>query len=695
MYHSQPTTTHSEEKDVPDNDTIHLITTLPINEPDVPPPSMGERGRAVADRVRTALDTAGLPFVFLAEPWKRKSDRRKSLRTSANRDAMREANIALRAAHAQLRNDQAAHERAARDSERGKNLPKWFDQGVLNNGLLNRERASARRVVRDSRALVKDAEQDARAARKNYPQTLRRLATKIHLSAFATSSVIDLVSGGSPLGHALVAGSVAAIACNTIAVPLGLRHLRNATEPAMPATEPDVLQPTQEEAELLQRLEPLTFASLAEERNMADVVCAGGNLTDSGIQAKLTLQGTMDLATLKRREAHLRAVLRLKEGTRLELRDGSTGGHARLTLRTRSKSDSVTLTGWQPGDAWGVNTVTGESFSVLLDRHMLIAGTTGSGKSWSARPLMAEASARDDHRLIVLDMKRIEARLWSHRARIAITAEEIDEVLAELVDEMYERLDLIPRGRDTVEISPAMPRIIVFVDEGGELISESKRARYDEEGKAYKMTSILESLITLSRLARAAGIVLIWATQKPSLSGSTPGLDTSISPNLTRRVGLTTDNETESSVVFSPEMVSNGWKAHQLPLHGWALIKDDVTSRPDRCRLRAISPQQVVDLPAGQEWHRDSGRPSDPWGHGSATDIEARQAIEDPQPVRMSAEERDKQVYVALVADPCVSLSSLAKQLGTGKSTISNALSRLEAGGLVTKDADDCWNPVG
>ncbi|MBK3534601.1 DUF87 domain-containing protein, partial [Streptomyces sp. MBT72] len=108
----------------------------------------------------------------------------------------------------------------------------------------------------------------------------------------------------------------------------------------------------------------------------------------------------------------VRALLGMKTGTRMEIGKGSQGDWARIIIRTRSATDGINLEGWEPGAPWGVNTITGEPVMVPLGRRMLVAGTSGSGKSWSTRALLAEASEYVDHRLVVIDPKRVEAINW-------------------------------------------------------------------------------------------------------------------------------------------------------------------------------------------------------------------------------------------------------------------------------------------
>src|SRR5690606_18208133 len=129
----------------------------------------------------------------------------------------------------------------------------------------------------------------------------------------------------------------------------------------------------------------------------------------------------------------VRALLGLRRETRLEIRPGERGDWAQLIVRTRSAADGPSMIGWRPGDAWAVSTVTGDTVPVPPGRRRFVAGTTGSGKGWSLRPLLAEASERADHRLVVLDMKRQEAKPWSHRALVAVEPDEILAVTEHLV----------------------------------------------------------------------------------------------------------------------------------------------------------------------------------------------------------------------------------------------------------------------
>lgn len=662
--------------------------------------NLKHRAADAKDAVNRVLDAAGQPFTPMAAAWKSAADARSAQRTPENLKALRDANTARRDRMRDLRRDLRAFE-VARDEVA------WWN-------VFNGERHAARVVVRDSRQLASEAKAVRREARAAYPMTLPQLAVRCHAAHLVPTWLWAAVSDSyASTGAATL--SVAAVALNAAGVALGMRHVAAAaTDDALEA-----LRPSQEERDLLQRLNPKEWARVAEPRGLADVVAAGAVLTESGIQARLTLNGTMDLATLTKREAQLRAALRLREGTRMELREGKSGGHARLTLRTRSAADHINMTGWKPGDPWAVNTVTGETVPVPLGKRLLFAGTSGSGKSWSARPLMAEASERDDHRLVIFDRKYIEGRNWKHRARIACELDGMRDLCEELIAEGEERLNLIPRGEDVVSISPSRPRITVFVDEGGELLSDSK-TKYpkDEEGRS-SYDDIMSAMRTIARKYRAAEIILVWCTQKPALSGEGHGLDSQIAGQLVHRLSLTLATATDTQVVFGSDAIEKGWKANELPMPGFALFRNQELgpkSVPQMLKMRAMSPKDVIALPDRPVWSRQASSTG-----ATAADVKARQQIEatgsDPWSgpadsdavtlilgtdiettesgsTRIAAADRDDQIMSVLRDEPCASMSELARRISASKSVVKKCLDRLASDGLIQRGEDGCWRPV-
>jgi S-DNA-T family DNA segregation ATPase FtsK/SpoIIIE len=450
-----------------------------------------------------------------------------------------------------------------------------------------------------------------------------------------------------------VAVAVAAVGAVAVAVALAGRK-------------PKGLVPTPEERQLMKRLAPEHWRDHADGRGLAGTLTGRPQLTEAGIVADVRLDGTWTVGKLRSSSEHVRALLGCRSDLRMEIKGGQRGGWAVVTLRTRSAADGMDLSGWMPGAPWGVDTITGEPVMVPLGRRMLIAGTSGAGKSWSTRALLAEASEAEDHRLVVIDPKRVEAINWEHRARTAISRDEVLEVTDELVAEMHDRLALVPRGRDTIEISPERPRITVFVDEGAEVISMARIKGYDR---------VMENLSTLARMARAAEIILIWATQKPTMDAK-GGIDPQISAQITYRAALALSTSSESRVVFGEDATEKGWHAHELPMPGVALLRSSPKAKTHPIMTRAFSPADVIALPDRPIWRREPIAPV----------ISMRKPPEPPA-AAPAAEESTEARVLRVVQDGPVRQKEIVERTGLSKGAVSKIVARLaEAGRIVRLD---------
>jgi S-DNA-T family DNA segregation ATPase FtsK/SpoIIIE len=290
---------------------------------------------------------------------------------------------------------------------------------------------------------------------------------------------------------------------------------------------------------------------------------------------------------------------------------------------------------------------------------MLIAGRSGAGKSWSARPLLFDASEGPANVLVIIDLKKVEARNWEHRARTASTPEDVIAVVAELVAEMLERLDLVPRGEDTITPTAERPRITVFVDEGAEVVTAAKAA--------------LVGLESIARMGRAACIDLWWATQKPTMSGSSPGIPAQIAPQLSTVVSLAVSTPTEARTVLGEDAQAKGWDADELPAPGYALVRSGPKSKPNPIKTRALSPKQVVALPDRPIWSREI----------SSEELAAASvpvSVDD-----MDLTDNQRAVFKA-VQDGGETNAAIAKVTGLNPGSVARVITRLENLDLVVKD---------
>ncbi|HEY2249409.1 MAG TPA: DNA translocase FtsK, partial [Planctomycetaceae bacterium] len=197
--------------------------------------------------------------------------------------------------------------------------------------------------------------------------------------------------------------------------------------------------------------------------------------------------------------------------------------------------------------------------------HLLVAGTTGSGKSEWLRLAVAGLIATNTPetlRLLVIDPKRNAFHalrespfLW--RPLVFPDDQPVAAVLVELAEEMDRRYRNI-EGADSFQQLVAksqerLPRIVCVCDEYRDLISRDRQERKQIE----------QQICRLGAKARAAGIHLILATQEPSRDTIKGPLDS----NIPARVGLKMGKDLES------RMLLNQPGAENLLGHGDLLFK--------------------------------------------------------------------------------------------------------------------------
>ncbi|MFG2792998.1 FtsK/SpoIIIE domain-containing protein [Streptomyces sp. NPDC048419] len=612
----------------------------------------------------SALDALSPMCAPFAARWDREAERRAQLRTSENLKALmvaqREHNSA-RSTHAMARNQRSAARKAS-------------------NNPLSGTRRAARTAHKAARQHHSQARSVLKEARKNYPATLAARAVQTHAAHAVPGGLASWLM--SEAAHALTLWpaslSAGLIGLNAAGLWLGRRQSSVRLDDGM----------TAEERRLASRLDPSFWVQNADARGLAGTVPTPAKLTPAGLVSHVRLDGRWTPKTFRAKADEIRALLGARTDLRMEITSGSHGDRATITLRTRSAADGIDLSGWAPGAPWGVDSVTGEPVMVPLGRRMLVAGTSGSGKSWSTRALLAEGSEAEDHRLVVIDPKRVEAINWQHRARTAITPDEVLDVTDDLVAEMHERLELIPRGQDVIAISPERPRITVFVDEGAEVISMAAKTRAkptkDDPGDP-DWSRIMENLTTLARMARAAEIILIWATQKPTMDRN-GGIDPQISAQITYRAALALSTSGESRVVFGEDATERGWHAHDLPMPGVAMLRSGPKAKPHPISTRAFSPADVIALPDRPIWHRGSSKPT-----GSTLRLVKEQATPAENTAPVAETNRDR--VLRAVADGARTLRDVTDRTGINKGTVSREIKALTAAGDLRKSDDGMLLP--
>lgn len=210
--------------------------------------------------------------------------------------------------------------------------------------------------------------------------------------------------------------------------------------------------------------------------------------------------------------------------------------------------------------------------------HLLVAGTTGSGKSVCLHAiLLSLLISRGPSRLqlLLIDPKRVEFTAYQGiphlLAPILVEGPETTRALKGLVKEMETREKLLSsRGaRELGELGDAAPpRIVVVVEELAALIAQAPEAE--------------DQLVLLAQKARAAGIHLVLATQRPD-AATFSGL---LRANIPSRIALTVQKAADSRIVLdesgADKLLGKGdmlvkWLGGKVErAHGFRILPADV-----------------------------------------------------------------------------------------------------------------------
>lgn len=223
--------------------------------------------------------------------------------------------------------------------------------------------------------------------------------------------------------------------------------------------------------------------------------------------------------------------------------------------------------------------------------HLLIAGTTGSGKSVTVQCMIQSIlynSTPDEVKILLIDPKRVEFKSYNGIPNLLVPVvtepRKAAGALGWAVTEMLKRYNIFADNnvrdiydynelaKQNDEIQP-MPQILIIVDEFSDLMMAAKN-------------EVEDYVCRLAQMARAAGMHLVIATQRPSTDVIT-GL---IKANIPSRLALSVSNNTDSRVILD----SGG--AEKLLGHGDMLFSPIGSSKPIRIQGCFVSIKEINEV---------------------------------------------------------------------------------------------------
>src|SRR5215208_5433013 len=208
--------------------------------------------------------------------------------------------------------------------------------------------------------------------------------------------------------------------------------------------------------------------------------------------------------------------------------------------------------GWSPLSVWLGKDIAGKAIGTDLAKqpHILIAGTTGSGKSGCVNSMLSSVllhASPNEVRMVLVDPKRVELNHYEgipHLLTPVVTSPRLAaNVLSNLIKEMEERYGVMSRSktRNLVELNRVrvrsgeapLPYILCVIDELADLMMVAP-------------ADVEDSIIRLAQKSRAVGIHLVLATQRPSADVIT-GM---IKANVPARIAFAVSSQTDSRVIL-------------------------------------------------------------------------------------------------------------------------------------------------
>lgn len=311
--------------------------------------------------------------------------------------------------------------------------------------------------------------------------------------------------------------------------------------------------------------------------------------------------------------------------------------------------------------------------------HLLVAGTTGSGKSVCMNSIITSILYRakpDEVKFLMIDPKQVEFSKYAGIPHLLVPVvtdpRKAAGALGWAVSEMlqrYQRLSQVGvrdiegynkyvKKHEDMEL---MPKICIFIDEFADLMMAAPK-------------EVEDSVCRLAQMARAVGMHLVIATQRPSVDVIT-GL---IKANISSRIALTVSSQIDSRTILD----ASG--AEKLLGHGDMLYSPIGASKPVRVQGCFISDEEVEEL---CDFVKNQGESQ--YDENIAKEIEAK-AVQDKKSSPFEDDGDGEQLDVlfekavdVVLETGTASTSFLQRKLSVGYARGAKIIDQLEEKGII------------
>ncbi|OFP79285.1 cell division protein FtsK [Streptococcus sp. HMSC056D07] len=318
------------------------------------------------------------------------------------------------------------------------------------------------------------------------------------------------------------------------------------------------------------------------------------------------------------------------------------------------------------------------TFDLAKMPHLLVAGSTGSGKSVAVNGIIASILMKarpDEVKFMMVDPKMVELSVYNDIPHLLIPVvtnpRKASRALQKVVDEMENRYELFSKvgarniagyNAKVAEYNASQPEykqiplplIVVIVDELADLMMVASK-------------EVEDAIIRLGQKARAAGIHMILATQRPSVDVIS-GL---IKANVPSRIAFAVSSGTDSRTILD----ENG--AEKLLGRGDMLFKPIDENHPVRLQGSFISDEDVERIVTfvKNQAEADYDDNFDP-GEVSENDMDSGSESEQGDPLFEEAE-------ALVIETQKASASMLQRRLSVGFNRATRLMEELEAAGVI------------